>query len=1206
MSDPTNPARDDPVELIDLGLHIAFQAKLAGPRSVARGPVISRIESEGRQITDLVLQQPLGERSPPPQPLSLTGVPAGVGKYQVLGELGRGGLGVVLKARDMDLGRDTAMKVLIDQRERSPEAIQRFVEEAQVAGQLQHPGIVPVYEMGLFPDSSPYFTMKLVNGQTFAALLKARTDASEERMRFLGIFEQVCQAVAYAHSRGVVHRDLKPSNIMVGAFGEVQVMDWGLSKVLGRGPAAVEPAVETIRSRSVGSDSLQGTVMGTPAYMPPEQARGEVALMDESSDVFSLGAMLCEALTGEPPYVGESPKQVCLLASSAALEPAWARLDASGSDDDLVRIAKQCLSAKPADRPRDAGVVAGEIRAYLSSVEERARASELAKARALARAASERKARRLTVALAVFILAALSLAGGAYLVVEKDRLSREEITARAVEDALEESTLLLGQARSASTDEVSRWSEALQAAKRAASLVATGAAREQLRTRVNTLLDETVRGEELSRRTAEQNLANRKFLERLEEIRLSRADPGVANWKKQDEDYGDAFRSHGLDIDAATPEAAAESIRQSLIRTDLIPALDEWIRARMSRDELPRDSWKKLSRVAAASDPDPWRAQLRELAYSGRFEEIRAFAHDPMVPGLSASSACLLAAWLNLAGDGEAAITVCRTAVERHPEDFWLNTTLGIWLLQSKSPDANASSRYLTAAVALRPKASRAWNNLGCALTRLKDVDGSISAYRQALQLDPGSYHALNNLGSMLIDKGELDDAISLLRDSVKVGPDYAEGRMNLGIALEKKGSVDEAAECYRRASGAGSQGVMAFARLALLLEARGDLDGAIDAYGGYIEKRPLDAKAHLGRGILLARKKRLDEAIPELREAVRLKPDLADAHSNLGTALLANGDLRGSIASLQEAVRIDPLFAEAYSNLSAAFERSGDTKGAMAACREAVRIKPEYAQGHFNLGVCLEKVGDKPGALACFKEAGRLMPEFGDAHLAHGRLLEQRGLYTEALEAYRKADQWSQQHSSLRRKYEDKVRACERRIGLASRLEEILQGKSAAASGEESIELAEICYSKGLYRDAVKLWQSAFQADADLARSIESGNRYAAACAATLAGCAQRENPLEADDAPARRIYRLQALEWLRQDLARIKGSTRESDAERKALAEMVLDRRNDPDFACVQSGEGLGQLEKAEREAWRELWAEADRLLVELGSPSAQDPSK
>src|SRR5262249_2631985 len=153
-----------------------------------------------------------------------------------------------------------------------------------------HPGVVPVHELGRSADGRPYFTMKLVKGRTLADLLKERTSPAQDLPRFLGIFQQVCQTLAYAHSKRVIHRDLNPQNVMVGAFGEVQVMDWGLAKVLGGAPAEAPSALRTVRTEQSGASSQDGSVMGTPAYMAPERARGEVDQLDERADVFGLGA----------------------------------------------------------------------------------------------------------------------------------------------------------------------------------------------------------------------------------------------------------------------------------------------------------------------------------------------------------------------------------------------------------------------------------------------------------------------------------------------------------------------------------------------------------------------------------------------------------------------------------------------------------------------------------------------------------------------------------------------------------------------------------------------------------------------------------------------------------------------------------------------------------------------------------------------------
>src|SRR5262245_8664322 len=273
-------------------------------------------------------------------------------RYQLSGEIARGGMGAVLRGRDVDLGRDLAIKVLLPKHVHRPEVAQRFVEEAQIGGQLQHPGVVPVYDIGRFGER-PFFTMKLVKGHTLQALLADRADPSLDRPRLLGIALQVAQTLAYAHAKGVIHRDLKPANVMVGAFGEVQVMDWGLAKVLPEGGLADEERasraqeqpedVTTIRTaRSVGSgygsDTEAGSLLGTPAYMPPEQANGYVANLDRRCDVFGLGAILCEILTGKAPYVGRSAEEVRRKAANGDLADALARLDGCGIDQELITL----------------------------------------------------------------------------------------------------------------------------------------------------------------------------------------------------------------------------------------------------------------------------------------------------------------------------------------------------------------------------------------------------------------------------------------------------------------------------------------------------------------------------------------------------------------------------------------------------------------------------------------------------------------------------------------------------------------------------------------------------------------------------------------------------------------------------------------------------------------------------------------------------
>jgi serine/threonine protein kinase len=307
--------------------------------------------------------------------------------YQIQDEIGRGGMGEVYRARDERLGRTLAVKVLQNRYRDARDMQCRFEEEARLTGQLQHPGVPPVHELGKTADGRPFFSMKLVKGQTLADLLRRRQGPGEELARFVSIFGEVCRAVAYAHSHGLLHRDLKPANVMVGAFGEAQVMDWGLAKAhggeqAGRGWSGEASTLHTARPAKEADWTQDGSVLGTLGYMAPEQARGEIDRLDERSDVFGLGAILCVILTGRPPHEGATVQEVRRRAAEGELAEPLARLDGCGADAGLVQLCKQCLAAARDERPRNAGVVATRVAGYQAAAQERLRRVELEQAQA--------------------------------------------------------------------------------------------------------------------------------------------------------------------------------------------------------------------------------------------------------------------------------------------------------------------------------------------------------------------------------------------------------------------------------------------------------------------------------------------------------------------------------------------------------------------------------------------------------------------------------------------------------------------------------------------------------------------------------------------------------------------------------------------------------------------------------------------------------
>lgn len=293
--------------------------------------------------------------------------------YSISGEIARGGMGCVFAGRELALDREVAIKVL--RPTTAPSAAARFVTESKVTARLPHPGIPPVYALGELVGGGPFLAMKLVRGRTLEELLKQRETLDGDLPRWTAVFEDVCQAVGFAHSQHVLHRDLKPANVMVGAFGEVHVMDWGLAKEVARSSSATE-AVAASSSDSQGehrqaTETLDGTVMGTPTYMAPEQARGEV--VDARADVFALGGVLCRFLTGEPAFTGQSSVELVRKAASGDTSHALHRLAECGADGELVDLATQCLSVEPTGRPANAQALAELVAAYRSGVEDRLR-----------------------------------------------------------------------------------------------------------------------------------------------------------------------------------------------------------------------------------------------------------------------------------------------------------------------------------------------------------------------------------------------------------------------------------------------------------------------------------------------------------------------------------------------------------------------------------------------------------------------------------------------------------------------------------------------------------------------------------------------------------------------------------------------------------------------------------------------------------------
>jgi serine/threonine-protein kinase len=1211
MNEPHDPNRtvdvpsSTPADSLDAGLAAGF-GRATPPRSSLgdmRPVLLKEAEGDSAHIV-----KPKSDAMPPKEQ---TG-----DRYRLDGEIARGGMGAVLRGRDVDLGRDLAIKVLLEKHADRPEVVRRFVEEAQINGQLQHPNVVPVYDVGRFGER-PFFTMKLVKGHTLAALLGERTDPSQDRPRLLSIALQVAQAMAYAHAKGVIHRDLKPSNVMVGAFGEVQVMDWGLAKVLAEGGVAdeeraglahqkegtlIRTARRTGSTGSFGTQTEAGSLLGTPAYMPPEQANGDVSLLDRRADVFGLGAILCEILTGKPPYVGRSSEEIRRKAANGDLADALARLDACEADAELITLTEGCLAPEASDRPKDAQEVTDGLSAYLNGVQERlhqaelARAAEVARAEeaqataaqerkareeAQSRAVAERRARRVTLALAATVLLAVTLGGGGWLWWKTDRDARQAALARDVNDALNQAIALRAKAKSAAPEGAALFAQAREQSSRALALVRNGLTDVALADQVRQLQAEL-----------DEEEKDRKMLAALEEARLAGADNQSAHRFPHERVvplFEEAFRAYGVAVSESDPKAAAELIRQrpAPVQASIVAALNEW--EDLAREPKHRE-W--LRAVLEAAEPDDaWGRQLRAaraepdaVKRRAALEKMAASADPTKVP---AAALFRLARHL----DPESQVALLRRAQAHYPADFWINQVLGVvYQERLKPPQPQEAVRFMSVAVALRPDSPGTRLNLGNALMRAGEFDESIACFKKAIELSPKYAYAYNCVGATLLDhKKDPDGAIPWFQKAIALDPAYAQFHVHLGHALAIKGQLDDAIASYRKAIE--------------LAPKSDDTDGGMKA-----RFAPSLGAIHGVLADTLAKKDQKDEAIVHYRKAIELDPNDGASHNNLGNMLKDKGELDEAIAHFRKAVALDPKSTLRQSNLGSALHRLGKVDEALSAFQECIRLDPRSARAHDWVAFILVNKGDASGARPFAEKAVELGPKVAQAHWNLGRARMGVGDLDGAIASFKKALELDGKHSGA----SNDLAQAERQVAVRDKLTAYRNGGYSPANNEERLALVGWCQIKKLHHTVAGLYAAAFTADAKLADDVGADHRYSAASHAALAAAGQGEDaaPL---DAAARAKLRGQALDWLNADLAawsRLLASG--SPQARTAIVKSLSHWQKDANLAGLRDKEALAKLSAQEQMAFAQLWANVSALLQKAqekdnpGPPGAKPAEK
>jgi tetratricopeptide (TPR) repeat protein len=958
--------------------------------------------------------------TPPPEATSSSTErprPSAGERFRVLHLHARGGLGQVSIALDRRLRRQVALKEIRPDR-LDPAALARFLAEAEITGQLEHPGIVPIYALEEDGDGQPYYAMRLVQGRTLAQALAAYHGAPSSLglNELLGRFLSVCQTLAYAHSRGVIHRNLKPANVMLGDYGETLVLDWGLAKRLRDrterdSASAVVPEAAEGEPAQPPQQTGAGVVLGTPAYMAPEQARGEAHLLDERCDVFGLGAVLCEILTGLPPYTADKGN-LREQASRGDLGNALTRLATCGADPALVALCRACLAPDLGERPEHAGLVAEHLAVYQARVQERLRRAEVERAEAQVKAREERKRRRLQLGLAAALLVLAVSGGGAALWYQQQEAATGLRLAQAeagVREALKEAMTLAGRAET-QVDQPEVWHSTLDASFTALKQAETLLTKEpalntgELRAKVNQ-----------ARARLEAAEKDRQLVVAFEAVlfKLSafRRNPPYTRA------YGDvqaALARWGLPPAGLPVERATALIRQRPreIQERLFTILYIYLQP-TPVTEHKQKLW--LEEVLAAADPDPWRRKVRRAVADGKFALLKNLVDEA---DLAKQSPLFLLKVENdpLLQDSPVRIALLRRGQQKHPQDFWLNLELSNALLQSILPITARSARdrdrsvidevirFGTAALALRPNSPQAHNDLGVAMIAKGDLTGAIDYFQKALELDDTNVAAHVNLGSALRDQGDLARAIACYQRALALDPNNAQAHTSLGNALNEKKEVARAIAHCQRALALDPNNAQAHTGLGNALRAQKDLAGAIAAYEKALDLDPSDAKVHTNLGAALYDKRDLKGAIACYQKALALDPKLAQIHYNLGVALRRKQDLAGAIPCFQRAIELDPKFALAHHNLGLALQAQGNLTGALTHYSKAVEIDPLYAQAHFRLGHVLGHQGDRKGAIRHYQKGLELDPQNARGHNDLGRTLKAEGNLQAAILHYQKA----------------------------------------------------------------------------------------------------------------------------------------------------------------------------------------------------------
>jgi serine/threonine-protein kinase len=1218
-----------------------------------------------RSISDSDLTQSLASIKPsdettdfsplrPVAPVDLTST--GV-RFRKVRDHARGGLGVVFVARDEELHREVALKEIQDRHADDRDKRARFLMEAEITGGLEHPGIVPVYGLGHYDDGRPFYAMRFIKGDSlkeeiarFHADELLKNDPGQRNLalqKLLRRFLDVCNAVAYAHSRGVLHRDLKPDNVMVGKYGETLVVDWGLAKATGRsGEDHTDDAQESTlvyTSPSGSAETMPGSIIGTPAYMSPEQAAGRLELLGPRSDVYSLGATLYSLLTGRMPFADKVLQEVLRKVEHG--EFPRPRESAPWLDPALEAITFKAMALKSEDRYNTPQALAEDLERWLGDEPVKAYREPWTRQ---ARRWAKRNRTAVTAAAAALLVGLVGLGAVAAvqtkarndLATKNRELDRKNTDLIAANKAKDE------QRERAEKNEI----QAVAAVKKFGDVIANepglkqNPALEALRKRLlneplaffkalreRLLADQNTRPESLARlalasfdlgyltnEIGDKRNALVAYRESLAVCQqLANDNPNVADYQSQlartHKNIGNLLIYIGQHAEGLNSYNESLRIQQTL--ADAHPSITKY------QSEL-------------ASTHDNIGVVLNEIGRSN--ESLKAYNE---------------------------ALAICQKIVQKNPDVTEFQSSLAfihnnIGVLLSRTRQTTEALKAYNQSLAIRQKIAQknpeitefqynlslTYNNIAILLSRTGQMTEALKAYNQSLairqkiaqknpeitEFQTGLAVTYNNIGLLLSDTGQDTEALKAYSEALvirqKLANDnpavtnfqsyVAHTHNNIGLLLSRIGQKVEALDAHKSA-------------LAIRRKLAEENPKVIQFQNDL-------AASHNNVGILLSQTGQPDAAIKALREMLAIQQKLAadypedtwfqksvaTGHNNIGSLLNANGQMDEAMKAYEKALMIRQKLANdnptetefrndlaaSYGNIARQLSQTSQPDAALKAHRAALAIRRKLA----------EENTQSPDFASYL---GATLNNIGLIELNKKRFDEARFQFREAIEWQRKAlaanpanlesrkfliNDWTnliivcrelgdtQGVADAQRQLTELRDSDPALIALDARLSAILKGDQRSKDNRERLALAQRAYDKGLHAGSAKLWAEAFEADPKTAETRDPQNRYNAACAAALAGCGQGKDDPAPDSATQARL-REQARGWLVAELAVWAKLVESGPAQARGFVVQTLKHwKEDSDLLGVRDPKALEALPESERKPWVDFWAEVEALLA------------